>query len=246
MNSRWILFAIFFINVHMVLMTKQSSNLYAQDPQLFENLWYLHDINIDGESNIPPINNEIPFVAAEFFEDGTVYTEICDYGGTGMLEYIGIDEFSILEMNFLQGGCHTNYPTNEDYAGLYLNFWYSVGNENASYQITGNGEIRTLIITSVNSDFAIFKNEILLSIDSFSKSKFLIYPNPAQETLFIDNSFNQQVNAKVYDVNGKLLRNLLLETEQSEIDVKQFQAGLYFVVFENEDGMRVSKKFVKQ
>lgn len=245
MRSKWIVSVIFFLNVHTVLISKQSSNIYAQDPQLFENLWYLHDLNIDSESHIPPINTEIPFVAAEFFEDGTLYTEICDYGGAGMLEYIGFDEFSILEMNFLQGGCHTNYPTNEDYAGLYLNFWYSVGDEIASYQITINGEIRTLIITSINSDFAVFKNEILLSIDSFSNSKFLIYPNPAQETLFIDNNFNQQVSAKIYDVSGKLLHNLLIETELSQIDVKQLQAGLYFIVFESQTGERFSKKFVK-
>ena len=246
MSTKWIVFVIFILNVHTVLISKQSSNLYAQDPQLFENLWYLHDLIIDGESHIPPINSEIPFIAAEFFEDGTLYTEICDYGGVGILEYIGFDEFSILEMNFLQGGCHTNYPINEDYAGLYLNFWYSVGDEIASYQITVNGEIRTLIITSVNSDFAVFKNEILLSMDSFSKSKLLIYPNPAQETLIIDNNFNQQVSAKMYDVSGNLLYNHHTKTELSQIDVKQLQAGLYFIVIESETGERLSKKFVKQ
>ena len=246
MSTKWIVFVIFILNVHTVLMSKQSSNLYAQDPQLFENLWYLHDLIVDGQSHIPPINSEIPFVASEFFEDGTLYTEICDYGGAGMLEYIGVNGFSILEMNFLQGGCHTNYPINEDYAGLYLNFWYSIDNEIASYQITINGEIRTLIITSPNNDFSVFKNEILLSLDSFSKSKFIIYPNPAEEILFVNNNFNQKVTVNVFDMNGKLLQRQYIEAGLSQIDIKQLQTGLYFMILESETGERVNKKFVKK
>ncbi|MCF6308379.1 MAG: hypothetical protein L3J09_10525 [Flavobacteriaceae bacterium] len=81
---------------------------YSQDIRLFEHTWYLHDLVINGESNVPPINDEIPYVPADFFENGEIYTGMCEEGGAGQLEYFGTSEFDVLEMVFLLGGCRAN------------------------------------------------------------------------------------------------------------------------------------------
>lgn len=222
-----------------------GGSLHAQDLRLFENIWYLHDLVIDGASNIPPINNEIPFVPAEFFENGTLNTEICDYGGSGLLDYIGTTQFFVLEMNFLQGGCHTNHPTNEDYSGLYQNFWAQLSDDFVPYEIIEDGQNRTLIITGSNGDQAIYENEAPLSTSTFHQDSFTLYPNPVAETLIINNTFNQDLQASIYDLSGKLLQSNTIDATQTQIDVGQFKLGVYFVVFENERGERVSKKFVK-
>jgi hypothetical protein len=86
----------------------------------------------------------------------------------------------------------------------------------------------------------------LLSTPSFDQNSFALYPNPVKETLRINNDSNQKVSATIYDINGKKLNGQSLETNATTIDVKAFSPGLYFVVFESEDGERVSKKFMKK
>ena len=66
----------------------------AQDPQLFENTWYLHDLIIGGQSNVPPINNEIPFVPADFIEPDLFETGMCGSLGSGTILYSGTNEFN--------------------------------------------------------------------------------------------------------------------------------------------------------
>jgi hypothetical protein len=223
-----------------------GGGLYAQDSRLFENIWYLHDLVIDGSSNIPPINSEIPYVPAEFIENGTLNTEICDYGGSGLLDYIGTTQFFVLEMNFLQGGCHTNHPTNEDYSGLYQNFWGPLYENFVLYEIIEEGQNRTLIITGSNGDQAIYENEAPLSTSTFHQESFTLYPNPVAETLFINTTFNQDLQASIYDLSGKLLQSNTIDATQTQIDVGQFKSGVYFVVFENKSGEKIRRKFVKQ
>lgn len=217
---------------------------FSQDPRLFEHIWYLHDLVIDGVSNIPPINSETPYVDADFYESGELSTGVCgEEYGSGRLEYIGTNEFLVLEMNFLAGVCY--YLDNREYSSLYQSFW--VWSEVAiPYQIIEDGQIRTLIITNSNDDYAVFGNERPLSMVDFSSSNFLIYPNPVKEVLQITSTSNQLITAKIYDINGKLLQSHSLEIGLSAIDVKALNQGLYFVVFKSKTGERVSKKFVKQ
>lgn len=242
-NLKLLLGFVFIFNLHTFVINQQSSTLYAQNPDLFENTWYLHNLVIDGDSYIPPVNDEIPFVPADFYENGIINTGMCEESGTGELEYIGTTEFDVLNMAFLTGGCYQNHPHNQEYSGLYQQFW---SNLLYSYEITKDGQNRTLIITSPNGDYAIFGNEAPLSIDDFTDSKFLIYPNPVKETVNINNSSNQTVTVTIYDVSGKKLQTHTLKNKVSTINVKALRKGLYFVVFENEAGERSSERFIKK
>ncbi len=80
-----------------------STTSFAQDSRLFENIWYLHDLVINGTSNIPPINNEIPFVPAEFIEPDEFRTGMCEAGGLGQILYNGTAEFTFEFLAFLTG-----------------------------------------------------------------------------------------------------------------------------------------------
>ena len=42
---------------------------YGQDPLLFEQDWYLHDLVIDGESTPPPSNDEVEYIPLNFYSD---------------------------------------------------------------------------------------------------------------------------------------------------------------------------------
>lgn len=74
-----------------------------------------------------------------------------------------------------------------------------------------------------------------------------LYPNPT--TSFIElrlKSDQLQVTvAKVYDMYGKLMKVVPIQSETTTLDVTEFAAGVYFVRMESEQGV-ISKKFVKK
>src|SRR5690606_15208757 len=164
-------------NLIIIFIGLFSIQASAQDVRIFENTWYLHDLVMNGESNVPPINNEIPYVAADFLNNGELHTGMCEEEGFGTLEYFGTSEFEVTELNFLAGGCQQNNPFNQIYSGKYISFWSSLINaENVSYEIIDNGQNSTLTITGLNGDYAIYGNEIPLSVNNASKPQFSIHP----------------------------------------------------------------------
>lgn len=228
----------------MIFMTLLSIQAFSQDVRIFENTWYLHNLVINGESNIPPINNEIPFVPADFIQDGDILTGMCQEFGFGELEYFGSTEFRVLELNFLAGGCQQNFPVNQNYSSLYISFWGSMGLENTSYEIIIDGPNRTLIVNSQNDDYAIFKNEVPLAINDFSQSKFSIFPTVVKTSFTIQNkSFNKIRKILIYNSNGQLVKNY--NKLSTEIDISNLSKGLYLVSIHSDDSNVETKKIIK-
>ncbi len=120
-----------------------------------------------------------------------------------------------------------------------------IANNPFSYLIEPINDYLQLTITNGEGDWAVY-NSVLLSTTTFHQNSFTMYPNPVQANLSINNTSNQSVKATIYDVNGKVLQSYTLEAYTSTINVKSLKTGLYFVIFENEGGERVSKKFVKR
>lgn len=81
------------------------------------------------------------------------------------------------------------------------------------------------------------------SIGEMTKADFLVYPNPANESLFIESITlreNQQV--KIFNQLGKLVLNS--ELKNGSVDISNLPAGLYFIELEHQEGNRV--KFMKE
>ncbi len=215
----------------------------AQDPQLYENDWYLHNLIIDGEDNIPPVNEEIPYVLANFHFSGAFETGMCESGGGGQLIYIGTTEFTILNMGWLLGGCYQNEPFNEMYNMLYQSFWEYSQDDVFNYEIIYDGQNRTLIITNIENDQAIF-GDVLLSVDDINKSTFYIYPNPVKDILTIGNTSSHEITSiKLYDVLGRLV--LVENNIINQLDVSNLNSGLLFVRIETDKGV-LTKKIIKK
>ncbi|MCB8995354.1 MAG: DNRLRE domain-containing protein [Bacteroidales bacterium] len=70
---------------------------------------------------------------------------------------------------------------------------------------------------------------------------FNIYPNPAEEILYLEFGKNLSKNRqlKIYSSNSQLVRiiNVPDGIEKMQTDIRNFQPGLYFVIFENSHGM---------
>ncbi|QXP78909.1 MULTISPECIES: T9SS type A sorting domain-containing protein [Winogradskyella] len=88
-----------------------------------------------------------------------------------------------------------------------------------------------------------FTGEIL-SVDQFETSSAILYPNPAESYVTINN-LKTYSNIKVLDVNGKVINTTWSENDSTTIDVSQFSTGLYFIEIKN-NNLKQMLKFIKR
>ncbi len=77
----------------------------------------------------------------------------------------------------------------------------------------------------------VFVKSCINSIDELNnKTSFIIYPNPADEFLFIKNTQfkNENVTVKIFDVSGREIYSSLLKTSNLKIETKNLSDGIYF------------------
>ena len=85
-----------------------------------------------------------------------------------------------------------------------------------------------------------------------SDFKLSLYPNPATENIHLTYSLDKQcaVSVKMFDINGRLVNNLLDEIQNEggqnlNAGVTDLSKGIYFVVL-NVDGLKTAKRLVIQ
>ena len=86
----------------------------------------------------------------------------------------------------------------------------------------------------------------LLSVEqSMSNFDLLVYPNPANSIVTIDIPFGQDLNLKVYDMNGRMvIHEYNLASDRLTLDVSKLNQGFYLFVLN--DGLRTTRyKLVK-
>jgi len=252
-NLKPLLGLLLILNLQSTIVNLQSSNLYAQDPELFEHTWYLEKVVIENESyyTIDYTDNSATVV---FFEtDEKIEVFLCEFdnfeSGT---DFSPNNSFTIFDVDlnpffgdcaFFEGGDLLFFFN--IYFSIYLDENYEFPKNPFTYSIEAIDDYHQLTITNGEGDWAVY-NSVLLSTIDFSYSDFTLYPNPVKETLNINNHSNQQVSAIIYDLNGKQMKSYTIENNTTVLEVKSLNQGLYFIVFETETGERVSKKFVKK
>ena len=73
----------------------------------------------------------------------------------------------------------------------------------------------------------------------------VLYPNPTNGKLRIENGELTIEGVEVYDVYGKLLQTLTVNDVAADLDVTHLPAGLYFARIRTDNGV-VTKRFVKR
>lgn len=80
---------------------------------------------------------------------------------------------------------------------------------------------------------------------SFETAGLSLYPNPAENEFFIQNSKNlQNLYLSLFDVTGKLLVNQSLETGTNSISTSSLTSGLYLVTVQDKEGNIYNSKLV--
>ena len=220
---------------------------FAQDPQLLENTWYLENVILNNEDNFPPVNEEITEVTLEFLVEPYDFNSGMCNSLSGSLNFDDAESsFTFIELYQTLSTC--GLAENSIYEAMYFNFYSSNLINPFTYNITSNPDSsRTLIVTSVNGDLAIYGSAIL-NISQFKISEIKTYPNPVVNKLTIEklNAINN-LKVRVYDFNGQLLFSKKLENvDLTSIDVTHLKSGIYFFVFESADKRTEIRKIIKK
>jgi hypothetical protein len=88
-------------------------------------------------------------------------------------------------------------------------------------------------------DTAQYSEECILGIESNLSPTFTIYPNPIQNTIYI-NTTGQTETVKIYSLQGQLIK----ESTNTTLDVSSLSSGVYFIQVLIE-GKIITKKIVK-
>lgn len=104
----------------------------------------------------------------------------------------------------------------------------------------GTTDIFTMEIDNVSVSYG------TASVDSVLAGSFSVYPNPVKDMLNISNSIGAEINAiTVTDINGRTVKQVAVNGVESQINIADLNAGVYFVNINSNQGS-LTKKIVKQ
>lgn len=156
-------------------------------------------------------NSELKFYAeADYGYDFKVYVST---SGSSPASFVNAPVFTINE-NYADTSVTINLNA---YSGqsVYIGFEYTTSTSyNASDLYLDDVEV-----INTNSS-AISENE---------KIDFKIFPNPAQDYIYVSGDLKNQSIAKVYDVNGRVLATKQIQMNDRKLDISGLVSGMYFI-----------------
>jgi Secretion system C-terminal sorting domain/FG-GAP-like repeat len=122
----------------------------------------------------------------------------------------------------------------------------SKGSNNNSYSVQDNVVYAGKLfyrLKMVDADGRFTYSQVIW-LNSAGGSRVSIYPNPAKDWISINiGSLGiLKTRAAIFDINGKLLRSILINNEQEQINIKALSKGVYVIKFA--DGS--AKSFIKK
>ena len=86
-----------------------------------------------------------------------------------------------------------------------------------------------------------------LSVDDDTlQSEILLYPNPTSNLLKI-RSTTSISKVQIYDLNGRIVKEVKSENTINEIDISQLSSGIYIVRLANQNNSMISsRKIIKK
>lgn len=218
--------------------------LFAQDPQLTDNQWYVDYLEIDGTIIESPIsglgifNTNIDFKATMFL---AVVDPESDYLFGDIAYDVPNNAFTFTNMGITLPGCQAYCDFAIDYFNLLggdlieIEWNYLVEEQ--------QDESLRLTLTNSNGDRAVYNDFPPLGMDQFDASSIVVFPNPVSEQLFITSEIGRIEGIELYNNQGQRLK--FEHFAEGVVDLSHLAAGHYFVVVTSEYGS-VVKKLLKQ
>ena len=152
-------------------------------------------------------------------------------------ENITVTETFVLEEN----GCY-EFTFNDAYGdGICCNYG------DGSYALSSNGEIFAEGAEFESSETNRFTIGSLSVNDLNLQNKFIVYPNPAKDKLFVKSNLQNSLQSyKIYNAAGQLIKQSKLSSSANEeISVNGLQKGVYFIELIGKE-TKNTVKFIKE
>ena len=120
-------------------------------------------------------------------------------------------------------------------SGTAFNEWVNGADTTADHSIiivgttdgTANGQNSIFLMKKDENYYSpLYSEELDLSIDQLSLSKFSIYPNPVLNNIYISSNKNIK-SVFIYDINGKEV--LSMRTINNTVNLEKIKPGIYFL-----------------
>jgi len=184
---------------------------------------------------------------------------------TGTLFCIDIVNDNLYKVNRTTGiftlvgalGFDANYGQDAQFD---LDVYYPYGSDNKLYWAACGGAVQLRLLDTFNASSTIvcnYSSSQICTIGIFGKyvginkdnivSDFNVYPNPAHDKITINLQDIQDLaglNLQIYNIHGQLLLQQPLNKNNTQIDISQFQQGVYIAKLKLSDGSFVQEKFV--
>jgi hypothetical protein len=113
--------------------------------------------------------------------------------------------------------------------------YYRILDEGGNVIINGNGEFTDMT-------YSILSVEQGGSVGEMSTSTYKVYPNPAKDVLTIKGENMSQV--MIYNSLGQMVKSIETNDDIVDVNVENFQNGMYFINIINKDGRMSSRKVI--
>ena len=101
------------------------------------------------------------------------------------------------------------------------------------FEDINNDGLRDLFLGNHAGGLAFYRGSDVVGINEsqFTKSHITFFPNPATDfiTLEIDNEFSAEYSGDIFDINGKVIKQIIFTNKSSIIDVSGLSSGVYFL-----------------
>lgn len=92
-----------------------------------------------------------------------------------------------------------------------------------------------------------FRKSSLKTTGEILPSKMKIYPNPTKDNLYIEwNQSQENKQVKIFDINGKILKEKSMDGNHLVISTKKYPRGTYYVAMYNQNNLLGKQKFIKE
>ncbi|HTO38862.1 MAG TPA: T9SS type A sorting domain-containing protein [Brumimicrobium sp.] len=234
----------------LAIFISESITAQTVKDQILANTWYLTEMNIDGETYIPPTNEEMHTITMGVEPENEVmywfHSEVCSSTMGGFITW-----FSDYQISFFDfaGGYECDNLENQDFEFLYASFFGIGGMDGIPMDcsVVENSD-DNLILDIINQfgDTVTYTNQ-QMTVKDIDAQHIDIYPNPVKEVLIIDN--NSQLksgNIRITDVSGKLVYQQKIKNLKTEVNIVSFPMGIYFVSVEDNGKIIKTEKIVKK
>ena len=112
----------------------------------------------------------------------------------------------------------------------------------------GNTHIVEVVALYENGKTSVGVVKTSVDGNSVTESKtedFNIYPNPAKDVVRLSTDNRQQTIVRIYNYLGILVEEIEMNSNETEINVSDYNPGIYFFNIQTEDGNFVKKIIIE-